>query len=76
MLHAGEYDVSGNLIERLCRSLAFHTIESELTLQFSDGDISSWVEEVAEARALIAEAGFDFDELYPPGDRPTAGSFQ
>jgi hypothetical protein len=62
-----------DLIERLCRSLAFHAIESELTLQFSDGDTSPWAGEVAKAKALIAEAGFDLDVLYPLEDRPTAG---
>jgi hypothetical protein len=65
-----------DLIERLCRSLAFHLVESELTLQFSDGDTSDWTQHIAEARALIAEAGFDIDELYPPADRPIAMSAQ
>jgi hypothetical protein len=61
-----------DLIERLCRSLAFHVVESEITLQFSEGDTVLWKQEVTKARALIAEAGFDFDTLYPPEDRPTA----
>ena len=63
-----------DLIERLCRSLAFHVIESEITLSFSEGDTSDWAREVAEARQLIAEAGFDIDVLYPPETRPTAES--
>ena len=41
------------LVERLCRSLAFHVVEAD------------------NARALIAEAGFDIDLLYPLEDRPT-----
>lgn len=61
-----------DLIERLCRSLATHLIESELTLQFSDGDTCEWQQECEEARELIAEAGFDIDTLYPVEDRPTA----
>ena len=65
-----------DLIERLCRSLAFHVVESELTLQFSEGEIATWTNEIAKAKALIAEAGFEMDVLYPPEDRPTAGFFQ
>lgn len=61
-----------DLIKRLCRSLAHHLVESELTLQFSEGDTTPWKQEVANAKALIAEAGFDLDVLYPPEDRPTA----
>lgn len=60
----------GDLIERLCRSLAFHVVESELTLSQSEGDIEDWREECEDSRALIAEAGFDFDALYPVEDRP------
>ena len=67
---------ASDLIERLCHSLAFHLIESELTLKFSEGNTSEWVAEVAKARALIAEAGFDIDDLYPPDDRPTADRSQ
>ena len=63
-----------SLIERLCRSLAFHMVESELTLQHAEGeDLSYWVNEVAAAKALIAEAGFDLDVLYPIEDRPVVG---
>lgn len=61
-----------SLIERLCRSLAFHLVESEVTIRFSEGDVSDWQAEVDRAKALIAEAGFDLDELYPPRDRPNA----
>lgn len=63
---------SVTLIERLCRSLAFHVVESELTLQHAEGDLSEWRDEVDEAKALIVEAGFDMDVLYPVEDRPTA----
>jgi hypothetical protein len=65
-----------DLVERLCRSLAHHLVESELTLQFCEGDIAPWIEEVAAAKALIVEAGFDIDVLYPPEDRPTVGRIQ
>lgn len=61
-----------DLLERLCRSLAFHVVESEITLQFSEGDCSLWRDEVKKARALIKEAGFDIDKLYPISERPTA----
>jgi hypothetical protein len=60
------------IVERLCRSLAFHLVESELTLQHACGeDLSIWTKEVAAAKALITEAGFDIDVLYPVEDRPT-----
>lgn len=59
------------MIERLCRSLAFHLVESELTLQHASGeDLSFWTAEVATAKALIVEAGFEMDALYPVKDRP------
>jgi hypothetical protein len=58
------------LIERLCRNLAFHLIESELTLSQAEGAVDEWQAECEAGRALIAEAGFDIDELYPSQDRP------
>jgi hypothetical protein len=62
-----------DLIQRLCRSLAFHLVESELTASMVEGEADpSWAEEIAEARGLIVEAGFDIDVLYPVEDRPTA----
>lgn len=64
--------MANDLIERLCRSLAFHLVESELTLSMAQGDTDPWSEEVTKARALIKEAGFDIDVLYPVKDRPTA----
>lgn len=60
------------LIERLCRSLAFHLVESELTISHAEGDLSDWTEECSKARALISEAGLDIDVLYPILDRPTS----
>lgn len=60
-----------SLIERLCRSLAFHLIESELTLSHAEGDLSEWADECSKARAIIKEAGFDIDVIYPILDRPT-----
>jgi len=65
-----------SLIERLCRSLAFHLVESELTLSHAEGDTDPWRQECEDARALIAEAGFDIDKLYPVLDRPTSGDPQ
>lgn len=65
-----------DLIERLCRSLAFHVVESEITSSFAEGETDPWADEITKARALIAEAGFDFDDLYPVEDRPTAMSAQ
>jgi hypothetical protein len=62
-----------SLIERLCQSLAFHLVESELTLSHAEGeDLSYWTEECTKARAVITEAGFDIDVLYPIQDRPTS----
>lgn len=69
--------MNATLVERLCRSLAFHVIESELTLQHAEGPgVDGWREQCDEARGLIKEAGFDFDELYPVEDRPIAGDIQ
>lgn len=61
-----------DLIERLCRSLAAHLVESELTLSHSEGDLTVWRQQCTDARALIAEAGFDIDALYPLEDRPVS----
>jgi len=60
-----------SLLERLCRSLAFHIAETELTVQHVEGDVTEWRDEIETAKALIAEAGFDYDTLYPPAERPT-----
>lgn len=68
--------MKNDLIEGLCRALAFHLVETELTLQFMDGDASEHRKQVDTAKALIAEAGFDLDDLYPPEDRPLAVSAQ
>lgn len=65
-----------NLMERLCRSLAFHVVESELTLSHAEGDLTEWQAKCEEARALIKEAGFDIDALYPPEDRPISTELQ
>lgn len=67
--------MQADLIERLCRSLAFHLVESELTLQHAEGDLSFWRNEVEKAKALIAESGLEIDELYPIEDRPTATAY-
>lgn len=67
---------SPSLVERLCQSLAFHLIESELTILHAEGDLSEWRDECNQARALIKEAGFDIDVLYPILDRPTSSEPQ
>ena len=59
------------LVERLCRSLAVHVVETEGSLEFMDPMPTDIVAEADNARALIAEAGFDIDLLYPLEDRPT-----
>ncbi len=56
------------LIEDLCRCLAFHATETETTLQHMHPPAEEWEAEVANAKRLIAEAGFDFDKLYPVED--------
>lgn len=61
-----------DLLKRVMRSLAFHVVETELTLQFVNGDASEIRDEIQRAKGLIEEAGFDFDDLYPLEDRPTA----
>jgi hypothetical protein len=58
------------LVERLCRCLAFHCVESENTLGVMEVQAEDMKAAVASARALVAEAGFDFDALYPVADRP------
>ena len=61
-----------DLIERLCRSLACHVVENELTWSVTEPPSEVLGEQISEARALIEEAGYDFDELYPAEHRPTA----
>lgn len=60
------------LLERLCKCLAFHAVETELTFQFMTPQEPAIAGKIAEAKALIAEAGFDFNVIYPVKDRPTA----
>ena len=67
------HGTASDLLESLCRSLAFHVVETELTIQFCDGDVSEIADEIAKAKSLIAQAGFSLDVLYPPEDRPVAG---
>ena len=66
----GVMEGESDLIERLCRSLAFHLIESENTARMAEGEENPWAEEIARARSLIGEAGFDIDALYPVSERP------
>ena len=58
------------LTERLCHSLAIMVIEAEITLQHMEPVDDDLEAEVEGARDLIAEAGFDFDVIYPVEQRP------
>lgn len=62
--------MANSLIEKLCRALAFHVVEIELTFQIMEPQPPEYAEKIAEAKALIAEAGYDLDVLYPVADRP------
>lgn len=64
--------VSEELLARICKCLAFHAVETELTFQFMTPQAPEVAEKISEAKALIAEAGFDFDVLHPFSERPTA----
>lgn len=63
-----------SLLEELCRCLAFHAVESENTSKFMNPPDVEVVEKVAEAKRLIAAAGFEFDMLYPASERPVVSS--
>lgn len=60
-----------DLIRRLCESLAFHLCETELTISQMIPVEPEYPAAVHAAKALIEEAGYSYDELYPPEDRPT-----
>ena len=62
--------MSPDLAKRLCRSLAIHAIETELSLQYMEPYPEELAAEVRTAKELIREAGFDIDELYPVSERP------
>ncbi len=47
-------------------------VETKLSVQFMTPPDPEIVEKIEEAKLLIAEAGLDFDELYPVAERPTA----
>ena len=64
--------VPEELLARICKCLAFHAVETELTFQFMMPQASEIAEKIEEAKALIAEAGLDFDVLYPVTERPIA----
>lgn len=60
-----------DLIRRLCESLAFHVWETQLTVANMEPAPIEYLQELRRARALIEEAGHDFDALYPPNERPS-----
>lgn len=66
--------MSRTLLEKLCRCLAFHAVESENTSKFMTPPDVEVETQVAEAKRLISEAGFVFDALYPVSDRPVVSS--
>lgn len=72
--HADEVAVDQSLLEDLCRCLAFHAVQSENTSRFMTPPDREVEREVAQAKLLIATAGFDFDTLYPVSDRPVVSS--
>lgn len=59
-----------DLIKSLCKALAFHLIETEITLQMTEGDTTSTEQACTKSRELIKQAGYDIDELYPVDQRP------
>jgi hypothetical protein len=60
------------LLTRMCKCLAFHAVETELTFQFMTPKDPGMAARSEEAKALVAEAGLDLYALYPGADRPTA----
>lgn len=64
--------VPEELLARICKCLAFHAVETELTFQFMTPQAPEIAKKIEEAKALIAEAGLDFNKLYPVAERPTA----
>jgi hypothetical protein len=62
------------LLEQLCRCLAFHAIHSEIAAHASAVPDMELVGRVDEALNLIAAAGYDVDTLCPPHERPRAAA--
>lgn len=61
---------NSDLIRRLCKSLAYHTWETEAASKMIVGGPDAEImAPIHEARALIKEAGFEFDELLPPEEQ-------
>jgi len=60
------------LIVRLAQALAYHTIETETSLPYYEGQaVENYLQtEIIKAKSLIQEAGLNIDELYPPEIRP------
>lgn len=65
-------NASEELLARICKCLAFHAVETEITFQFMTPQPPEIAEKIEEAKVLIAEAGFDFDVIYPVAERSTA----
>lgn len=66
--------VSEELLTRICKCLAFHANETEITYQFMTPQDPSFAASIEEAKELIAEAGFDYDTIYPVAERSAAVS--
>jgi hypothetical protein len=64
--------VSDELLTRICKCLAFHANESEITYRFMTPQDPYFAAHIDEAKALIAEAGLDYDTIYPVAERSTA----
>ncbi len=62
-----------DLTQRLCEALAVMVVEVEGTMQFMGSPPPDLVENTEAARQLIADAGHDFDVLYPQDRRPRFG---
>lgn len=61
-----------DLILRMALNLAMQTAHNEITAAMSEPADTELEAIITEAKALIAEGGFDIDKLLPPDERPTA----
>lgn len=52
--------VSEELLARICKCLAFHAVETELTFQFMTPQAPEIAEKISEAKALYRGGGLRF----------------